>query len=185
MAVGLGDMWQVTPNSQHPTTIFFLFSATIRKHQDIQCLPYARFSKHRPSEPMLSISWNVRLSVRLSVRVSVCSLLKYCLNVFLPPLPEVGCPKYLEIRILGEKYWQEVVSDLNIFAQNGLKLPQQKKSILQIVFFICSLLRYCLNIFLPPLCKVRCTTFLEIRNPWGKVLEIRGLRFEHFYSKMV
>ena len=42
------------------------------------------FSKHRLSGPMLSISKNVRLSV--------CSLLRYRLNVFLPPLPEVGCP---------------------------------------------------------------------------------------------
>ena len=52
------------------------------------------FSKHRPSGPMLSISQNVRLSVRLSV----CSHLRYLLNVFLPPLPEVGCPIFLEIR---------------------------------------------------------------------------------------
>ena len=51
------------------------------------------FSKHLPSGLMLSISWNVRVSVR----VSVCSLLSYRLNVFLLPLPEVGCPKILEI----------------------------------------------------------------------------------------
>ena len=38
---------------------------------------------------MLSISRNVCVSVC----VSACSLLKYRLNVFLPPLPEVGCPK--------------------------------------------------------------------------------------------
>ena len=49
------------------------------------------FSKH---QPMLSISWNVRPCVH----VFVCSLLRYRLNVFLPPLPEVGCPKFLEIR---------------------------------------------------------------------------------------
>ena len=52
------------------------------------------FSKHRPSGPMLSKSGNVHLSVRLSV----CSLLRYRLNVFLPPLPEVGCQIFLEIR---------------------------------------------------------------------------------------
>ena len=83
-----------------------------------------KFSKHQPSGPMLSISWNVRLSVRPSVcpsvRLSVCSLLRYRLNVFLPPLP-----------------------------------------------------------------KVRCPTFLEIRNPWGKVMERRGLRFEHFSWEVV
>ena len=78
------------------------------------------FSKHRPSGPMLSISQLVRLCVCLCVRPCVCSLLRYRLNVFLPPLPEVGCP-----------------------------------------------------------------IFLEIRNPWGKVMERSGLTFEHFCLKVV
>ena len=52
------------------------------------------FSKHWPSGPMLSINQNVRLCVCLCV----CSLLRYRLNVFLPPLPKVGCPIFLEIR---------------------------------------------------------------------------------------
>ena len=47
---------------------------------------------------MLSISQNVCLSVCLSIRLSVCSLLRYRLTVFLPPLPEVGCQIFLEIR---------------------------------------------------------------------------------------
>ena len=33
---------------------------------------------------------------------------------------------------------------------------------------------------LPPLPEVRCPIFLEIQNPWGKVMERSGLRFEHF-----
>ena len=41
-----------------------------------------RFSKHRPSGPMLSISPNVRLSVRPSVCPSVSSLFRYRLNIF-------------------------------------------------------------------------------------------------------
>ena len=82
--------------------------------------PFKSFPKHRPSGPMPSISQNVRLSVRVFVRVSVCSLLRYRLDVFLPPLPEVGCP-----------------------------------------------------------------IFLEIPNPWGKVLERNGLGFEHFCLKIV
>ena len=60
-----------------------------------------RFSKHRPSGPMLSISRFVHMCVCVSVCVSVClfvHFLRYRLNVFLPPLPEVGCPKILEIR---------------------------------------------------------------------------------------
>ena len=36
--------------------------------------------------------------VRVFVRLSVCSLLRYRLNVFLPQLPEVGFQIFLEIR---------------------------------------------------------------------------------------
>ena len=50
-----------------------------------------KFSKRRPSGPMLSISRNVRLCVCLSVCLFVCSLLRYRLTVFLHPFPEVGC----------------------------------------------------------------------------------------------
>ena len=50
---------------------------------------------------------------------------------------------------------------------------------------VCSLLRYRFNVFLPPLPKVGCPIFLEIRNPWGKVIERSGLRFEHFCLKIV
>ena len=42
--------------------------------------------------------FQVNLSVCPCVRVSVCSLLTYRLNVFLPPFPIVGCPIFLEIR---------------------------------------------------------------------------------------
>ena len=49
---------------------------------------------------------------------------------------------------------------------------------------VCSLLKYCLNVFLPPLPKVVCPIFLEIQYPWGKVMERSSLRFEHFCSKM-
>ena len=50
---------------------------------------------------------------------------------------------------------------------------------------VCSLLRYRLNVFLPPLPEVGCPIFLVIRNPWGKVMERSGLRFEHFCLKIV
>ena len=39
--------------------------------------------------------------------------------------------------------------------------------------------------FLPLHPKVRCPKFLRIRNPWGEVVERSGLRFKHFFSKMV
>ena len=44
---------------------------------------------------------------------------------------------------------------------------------------VCSLLRYRLTVFLPPLPKVGCPIFLEIRNHLGKVMERSGLTFEH------
>ena len=75
---------------------------------------------------MLSIIWNVRLSVC----PCVCELLGYHLNVFLPPLPEVGCPKLLEIR----NPWGRVVERRGLrfkhfFLKSGLKLPRQKTSL--------------------------------------------------------
>jgi hypothetical protein len=42
-----------------------------------------------------------------------------------------------------------------------------------------------LTVFLPPLPKIGCPIFLEIRNPWGKVMERSGLTFEHFCLEMV
>ena len=53
--------------------------------------------------------------------------------------------------ILGEKKWNEVVSDLKSFAHKWCKIAAVKK-LLQI-FFISSLR---LRVFLPPLLKVRC-----------------------------
>ena len=50
---------------------------------------------------------------------------------------------------------------------------------------VCLLLRYRLTVFLPALPEVGCQIFLEIRNPWGKVMERSGLTFEHFCSEMV
>ena len=49
---------------------------------------------------------------------------------------------------------------------------------------VCSLLRYRLTVFLPPLLEVGCPLLLEIRNPWGKVMERSGLRYEHFCLKL-
>ena len=39
--------------------------------------------------------------------------------------------------------------------------------------------------FFPLLPEVRCPKFLEIRNPWGKVMERSGLTFEHFFLEVV
>ena len=49
---------------------------------------------------------------------------------------------------------------------------------------VCSLLRYRLTVFLLPLHEVGCPIFLEIRNPWGKVMERSGLNFVWQWSKI-
>ena len=50
---------------------------------------------------------------------------------------------------------------------------------------VCSVLRYRLTVFWPPLPEVGCPIFLEIQNSWGKVMERSGLIFEHFCLKIV
>ena len=105
-----------------------------------QTLPYIilLFSKHRPSGQMLSISRFVRLSVCVSVCLcvhpSVCSLLRYRLTVFLPPLPKVGCPIFLEIR---NPWWKVMERSGLRFKRfwfgSGLKSPGKKK----LFFFVC------------------------------------------------
>ena len=41
------------------------------------------------------------------------------------------------------------------------------------------------NGLFPQLPEVGCPIFLEIRNPWGKVVERSGLTFEHFCLEVV
>ena len=91
---------------------------------------------------MLSISRNVRLSVCLSVCLCVCSLLRYRLKVFLPPLPEVGCPIFLEIR----NPWGKVMEIRSIFVYSWSTLlcywcycPHRTRDALSPVFGIFSL----------------------------------------------
>ena len=120
-------------------------------------------------------------SVCLCVRLSVCSLLRYRLTVFFPPLPEVGCPIVLEIRNPWGKLMERSGLRYEHFCLKLSKIAAQKKSF----FLHFSLSRYRLTVFLRPLPKVGCPIFLEIRNPWGKVMERSGLRFENFCLKIV
>ena len=61
------------------------------------------FSKNRLSGPIFSVSQNVHMFVFLSVCLSVRYTFSLCLTVFLPPLPEVQCPNFLNFGIPGEK----------------------------------------------------------------------------------
>ena len=49
------------------------------------------------------------------------------LNIFLPPVPEVGCPNFVEIWNPCGKVWKELVSDLKTFTTKGCKIAAQKK----------------------------------------------------------
>ena len=51
--------------------------------------------------------------------------------------------------------------------------------------FVCRSFSLRLTVFLPPLLKVQCLNLLDIRNPWGKVMERSGLRFEMFCLEVV
>ena len=79
-------------------------------------------SKYRPSGSMLSISQNVR--------VCVCSLLRYHLSIFSPPLPEIGCSKCLDIQNPWGKVMVKRVSDRKTLPKKGCKIATQKKMFL-------------------------------------------------------
>ena len=70
----------------------------------------------------------------------------------------------------------------SIFKASALWADAFYKSKCPCVCLSVHFLRYRLNVFLPPLPEVGCPKFLEIRNPWGKVMERSGLRFENFCS---
>ena len=126
-----------------------------------------RFSKHRPSGPMLSISRNVRLSVCPSVRVSVCLFtFEVQFNgLFSPTFRSRMSNIFRDSESLGKsngKKWSQIWTFL---FEHCLKLPRKKKknSSFFSVFFS---FRSFLTVFLPPLPEVGCPIFSEIRNPW-------------------
>ena len=144
------------------------------------------FSKHRPSGPMLSISQNVRLSVCPSVCPSVC------LFTFDVPFNGLFAPTsrsrlsniFRDSESLGKsngKKWSQIWAFL---FENCLKSPRQKKffsSLFSVFFGFQSFL----TVLMPPLPEVECPIFLKIQNPWGKVMERSGLRYENFCLKIV
>ena len=127
---------------------------------------------------------SVCVFVRLSVCLSVCVFtFEVPFNGLLPPLPKVGCPVFLKI----QNPWGKVVERSGLryehFCLKIIKNCRAKNKFFSSHFF--SLLRYRLTVFLPPFPKVGSPIFLEIRNPWGKVMERSGLRSEHFSLKIV
>ena len=128
---------------------------------------------------MLSISRNVRLWTCVSVCVSVCSLLKYRLTVCLPPLPKVGCPILLEIR----NPWGKVMERNGLrYEYFCLEIVSNRRAQKKFFFFTFFTFEVLFNSFVAPFPKVGCPIFLEIRNPWGKVMERSGLTFPQTHS---
>ena len=107
------------------------------------------------------------------------------LTVFLPPLPEVGCPIFLEIR----NPWGQVMERSGLRYEHFVwKLPKiaaQKKVFFSSLFSVFFGFQSFLTVFLTPLPEVGCPISLEIRNPWGKVMQRSGLTFEHFSLEVV
>ena len=98
-----------------------------------------------------------------------------------------GCGCWPRWHVLGETW--RITSDYFCFSKTQPSGPS-----LSISWFVrlcvCVCLSVCLSIFclfrlnvlLPPLPKIQCQKCLEIRNPWGKVMERWGFRFENFCS---
>ena len=95
------------------------------------CIPYrlhTPFSKHRPSGPMLSISWNVRLFVRVFVR----------LFTFEVPFKRLSAPTFRsrmsnifrDLESLGKKNGKKWSHIWTFSFENCQKLPKKK------VFFV-------------------------------------------------
>ena len=57
-----------------------------------------------------------------------------------------------------------------------------KSKCLYVCLFVHHTFSLRLTVFLSPLPEVQCPNFLDIQNPWGKVMERSGLRFENFCS---
>ena len=73
-----------------------------------------------------------------------------------------------------------IVQHSPLFKSSNLWADDFFKSICPYVCLsVCSLLRNRLNVFLTPLSKVGCSIFLEIGNPWGKVMQKSCLRIKN------
>ena len=132
-----------------------------------------RFSKHQPSGPMLSIS----RFVRPSVRVCVCPSVHFWGTGLFASQSRMS-NIFRDAESLGKsngKKWSQIWTFL---FDNCLKLPHKKSFFLHFFWSF-------LTVFLPPLPKAECPIFLEIQNPWGKVMERNGLTFEHFCLELV
>ena len=83
-------------------------------------------------------------------------------------------PEYPRQKVLFSKHWP---SGPILSISRNVRLSVRLSVSLSVCLCVCSLLRYRLTVFFPPLPKVGCPIFLEIQNPWGKVMERSGPTF--------
>ena len=126
--------------------------------------------------------------MHLCILQFLCSfaLLRVCALVYSPDFfffCTIGLKKNLIVCLL--LYILKFLCSCFFFRESALWANAFYKSIcpyvcvsvcLSVCLCVCSLLRYCLNVFLPPLPKVGCPIILEIQNPLGKIMEGSGLR---------
>ena len=133
-------------------------------------------------------------SVCLYVCPSVC--LSVCVFTFEVPFKHIFAPTYrsrmsnifTDSESLGKRYGKKWSQIWTFLFENCWKSPHKKKfffSTFFTFFLIFFGFRSFLTVFLLPLPKVGCPIFLQIRNPWGKVMERSGLRYEDFCLKNV
>ena len=73
----------------------------------------------------------------------------------------------------NRKKWSQIWKLLLI---KGVKSPRRTKFFLRIFFHLFTLL----NCLFAPFSEVQCLNFLDFQNPWGKIMERNGLRYENF-----
>ena len=100
---------------------------------------------------------------------------------------KIGSNQYLNI-LKKCKILKQIIKYSMIFKASALWVDAFNKLICPSVcpcvrLFVCSCVHFwytVLTSFCPHFLKSDVHYFLEIQNPWGKVMERSGLRFEHF-----
>ena len=121
-------------------------------------------------------------SVCPCVRLTVCLLLRYHLNVLLPPLPKVGYSNFLEILNFWGKVMEKSGLRFEYFCSKMVLNCRGKKCFLRIFF---SLFTPFKRLFAPTSPQIPMSKLLDFPNPWGKLMERSGLRFKYFCSERV
>ena len=99
------------------------------------------------------------------------------LRSFCSHFPQVKCPNFLDFWNPWRKIIKRSCLRCKNLAHKGCKSAAAKKKFFRF-FHLFTLFK--LNVFLPPFPEVQCQNFFDFMNPWGKVMQRRGLRFETF-----